>query len=111
MPNGEWNLSRFCNLKNTTIMGGFSKLLKYFIKTYSPNRIISYADRSWSEGNVYTKNGFTKISETRPDYKYLVNNQRIHKSRYRKSYTGISESDLDILKIYDCGKLKFEMVL
>ena len=66
MLNAEYNLSRFCNLLNTNVIGGASKLLNYFIKTYNPSRIISYADRSWSEGNLYYQLGFKLISESKP---------------------------------------------
>lgn len=38
----KFNLNRFCNILNTSIIGGTSKLLKYFIRNYTPSRIISY---------------------------------------------------------------------
>jgi hypothetical protein len=49
------------------------------------------------------------VSETEPDYKYLVKDKLIHKSRFRKSLTGISESKLEIPKVWNCGKMKFEI--
>lgn len=109
MNESEWNLNRFCNKKNTSVVGGASKLLKYFISKYEPIRIISYADRDWSKGDLYEKLGFNKISQSRPDYKYLVGDKRVHKSNFKKSITGISESELIIPKIWDCGKIKYEM--
>ena len=111
MELGGWNLNRFCNKLDTNVVGGASKLLKHFIKTYSPKRIISYADKDWSIGNLYETLGFKMVSETKPDYKYLVNGDRIHKSRYRKSFTGLSESKLNIPKIWDCGKIKYEKII
>ena len=39
----------------------------------------------------------------------MIGDQRVHKSRYRKSYTGVSESKLEIPKIWDCGKFKYEI--
>jgi hypothetical protein len=108
MGDGDWNLSRFCNKINTNVIGGASKLLNYFIKNWVVSRVISYADRDWSLGGLYENLGFMKVSESRPDYKYLVGGVRVHKSKYKKSVTGISESKLDIPKIWDCGKLKFE---
>ena len=111
MGDNEWNLSRFCNLLDTNVIGGASKLLKYFVKNYNPKRIISYADKDWSIGNLYFKLNFNLKYETKPDYKYLVGDKRIHKSRFRKSKTGISESNLDYNKIWDCGKMKFEFIL
>ena len=113
MKLGDWNLSRFCTKLNNSVIGGASKLLAFFIKEYIPNRIISYADKDWSVGEVYYKLGFNLVSESKPDYKYIVNSQRVHKSHYRKSKlnTTISESkhmiNLNIDRIYDCGNLKY----
>ncbi len=108
MKESEWNLSRFCNKLEVNVIGGASKLLNYFILNFNPNRIISYSDKDWSRGNLYKKLKFKKIYETRPDYKYLVDFKRIHKSNFKKSIIGISESKLEIPKIWDCGKIKFE---
>jgi hypothetical protein len=68
----EWNLSRFCNKLDYNIIGGASKLLKYFIKSIKSKRIISYADRDWSLGELYYKLGFDMLYETDPDYKYII---------------------------------------
>jgi len=115
MEEGGWNLSRFCNKLNTNIIGGASKLFKHFIKEYNPSRIVSYADKDWSVGNLYYKLGFENINESKPDYKYIVNKSRVHKSNFKKSIlkTELSESkqmDLNgVNKIWDCGKIKFEI--
>ena len=114
IPDNEWNLNRFCSSKNTNVVGGASKLFEHFIKNYKPSRVISYADRDWSIGNLYYKLGFKKIGESLPDYKYLVDGRRVHKSRYKKTKTKttLTESryaiENNMLKIYDCGKIKFE---
>ena len=115
MGEGGYNLNRFCNKLNTNVVGGASKLLTYFIKNYNPTRIVSYADKDWSIGQLYYTLGFNNISESKPDYKYIINNIRVHKSRYKKSKlnTSLTESQemikRDILKVYDCGKIKFEL--
>jgi hypothetical protein len=111
MNDNEYNISRFCNKLGTTVVGGASKILKYFIDVYNPSRIISYADKDWSSGSLYTKLGFIRMYDTSPDYRYIVKNELVHKSKYRKSYTGISESELNIPKIWNCGKIKFELDL
>lgn len=41
----------------------------------------------------------------------IINNKRVHKSRYRKSLTGLSESKLGLNKVWDCGKIKYEKIL
>jgi hypothetical protein len=111
MGDGEWNLSRFCNKLETSVTGGASKLLKYFIREMNPKRVISYADRDWSRGDLYKNLGFKTLYETKPDYKYLYKRERVHKSRFRKSRTGISESKLELPKVWDCGKIKFERLI
>jgi len=114
MMNNEWNLNRFCTLLNTTVIGGASKLLSYFIDTNKVTRIISYADIDWSIGNMYYKLGFNNTFESGPDYKYVINGRRVHKSGYKKSRlnTELTESmemkRRNIYRIYDCGKIKFE---
>jgi len=115
MEDGGWNLSRFCNKLDTNIIGGASKLLKYFIRDYKPTRIVSYADRDWSKGDLYYQLGFDNINESLPDYKYLVENKRVHKSNFKKSKlkSTLSESEyirsIGVEKVWDCGKIKFEM--
>lgn len=110
MNGNEWNLNRFCNKLGYNVIGGASKLLTYFIRNYDVKRIISYADKDWSLGNLYNRLGFSLIRESKPDYKYVVDNKRLHKSRFRKSRTNISESKLLIPKIWDCGKIKLEKI-
>ena len=55
---GEYELLRFCNKLNTNVVGGSSKLFKYFIKNYTFTEITTYADRSHSQGNLYKILGF-----------------------------------------------------
>jgi len=67
----EYEIIRFSSKLNTTVVGGFSKLLTYFERKYKPKNIISYANRRWSEGDVYEKTGFTKIRITPPGFRYF----------------------------------------
>lgn len=106
MSIGNWNMNRFCNKLNTTVVGGASKLLNYFIYKYKPERIISYSDKDWSTGTLYEKLKFTKISESSVDYKYLVDGKRVHKSNFK----GV-ENNISYPKIWDCGKIKWELLL
>lgn len=117
MKEGSWNLNRFCSKLETNVIGGASKLLNHFIKKYLPNRIISYADFDWSDGGLYFMLDFSLLSYSNPDYKYIINNIRTHKSNFKKSklkYEG-TENEWSISnglsKIWDCGKIKFERVL
>jgi hypothetical protein len=110
----EMELIRFCNLTNTNVVGGASKLLKYFAKVYQPKEIISYADRRWSQGKLYNNLGFEMIRITKPNYWYIMGNKRKHRFGFRKSILinkGYDETktereimlDRGIYRIYDCG--------
>jgi len=121
---GEYELIRFCNKLNYNVIGGASKLLKYFIKNIKPKKIISYCDLRWSNGNFYEKIGFKKNSITNPNYFYINTTLRIRENRfkYRKDVLikegfdkNKSESEImrgrDFIRIYDCGSIRFEMEL
>lgn len=118
-PN-EYELIRFSNKLNTNIIGGASKLLKYFIKTYEPKKLISYADLRWSTGNLYNELGFKFIHNSKPNYWYVTNDKRKHRYGYRKSIlikegydSNKSEHQImlerGIHRIYDCGNKLYEL--
>jgi hypothetical protein len=120
MEEGGWNLSRFCSKKNTSIIGGASKILKYFTSEYSPKRIISYADMDWSNGELYHILKFKLINTLKPDYKYIVDGKRLNKQSFTKSKlkkigfdVSLTEGDITknmgIEKVYNVGQLKFEL--
>ncbi len=115
---GEYELLRFCSKINYNIIGGANKLFKYFIDNYNPKEIITYADRSWSQGNLYEKLGFKFISKTEPNYYYIIDGIRHHRFNYRKNKLvkeGFDSSktehqimlDQNIYRVYDSGSLKF----
>lgn len=117
-----WELNRFCSKLDTSVIGVASKLLKYFTKNFEWTNIFSYADRRWSNGNLYQKLGFSSDGETGPNYWYISGSKRYHRFNFRKDVLksklkiydeNLSESELMILnkfdKIYDCGSYKFIM--
>lgn len=117
---GHWEMLRFCNKTNVSVVGGASKLFKFFVKNYNPKQIISYADRSHSTGDLYYKLGMEKISETEPNYYYIINGKRIHRFNYRKDIL-ISQGynpeksehqimlERKIYRIYNSGNFKFSI--
>ena len=119
LKDNEWNLSRFCNKINFNVIGAASKLLSYFIKNNTCDRIISYSDKSWSDGKLYYKLGFDIISESKINYKYIINNKRVNKQKFTKKKLKLSEKEtereymkkLRIPRVYDCGQLKFELLI
>ena len=74
--NIEYELLRFCNLKNTSVIGGASKLLKHFERVIDPKSLVSYAKRDWSQGKIYEKLGFVFKYNTEPSI-FWVDSKKI----------------------------------
>lgn len=118
--NNVYELVRFVS---DNVIGGADKLLKHFIRNYKPNKIISYADRRWSRGELYEKLGFNLINTTKPNYWYTKDfRTREHRFNYRKDILvskgfDINKTEREIMnelgyhRIYDCGSFKFELTL
>ena len=117
----EYELLRFCNKLNTNIIGGASRLIKYFIDKYNPSKIITYADRSISQGKLYETLGFSFISKTEPNYYYIIDGIRHHRFNFRKDILVKNGFDANktehqimlernIYRIYDSGNLKFSYI-
>lgn len=119
----SYELLRFCNKLNTNVVGGASKLLKYFERNYKPKEIISYADYRWSNGDLYEKLGFKFIHLSKPNYFYVnpKSCKRLNRFKFRKSELikeGYSKDKTErqimeergYLRIYDCGALKYQKI-
>jgi hypothetical protein len=115
---GTYELLRFCNKLNINVVGGASKLLRYFIKNYEVSEIISYSDNSRSNGNLYEKLGFTFFHDTVPNYYWVIDGIRKHRFNYRKDKLvsegyNINETEIEIMnnlgyyRIFDCGSKKW----
>jgi len=114
----EYELLRFCNKLNTNVIGGASKLFNYFINNYKPKEIVTFADRSHSNGNLYETLGFEFIHKTQPNYFYVIDSIRKHRFGFRKNVLveqgfdkNMTEHEImlsrKIYRIYDSGSLKY----
>lgn len=115
---GYFEMIRFCNKKNITVIGGASKLFKFFIKNYHPLSIVSYCDLSKYNGSIYNNLGFKLSHISNPNYYYIVSGIRKHRFNFRKDKLiklGMDEnkseielmSDLGYIRIFDCGSQKW----
>ena len=116
----KYELLRFCNKINTHVSGGASKLFSYFVKNYDPQEIISYADKRWSNGNLYGVLGFELYNESKPSYYYVIGDKRVYRYNLRKNIlvekfncpTDKTEKEFCFeqkwYRIYDCGCLCFK---
>lgn len=118
--NFDWELIRYATSKH--VIGGAGKLLAYFRKTFVGS-IITYANRCWSQGNMYEKLGFKLIGTSKPSYFYsnkhkIVSRYQTQKSKLQKLLgdkydPAKTESEnmenSGFYKIYDCGNLIYVM--
>lgn len=114
----EYELIRFCNKLNTTVVGGASKLFNEFIKEYVPKSVLSYCDLSWGTGGLYKKLGFNYEGDTKPNYFYVINEKKESRINYQKHKLvkqgydpNLTESqimnNLGYYRIYNCGNGKY----
>jgi hypothetical protein len=118
--NFDWELMRFCNKKYINVVGGFSKLLKNFRESWKGS-IITYADTTYSNGDLYRKNGFTFGKYNDPSYFYCKNGfeslsrQSAQKSKLKKllkNYNPDLTEEQNMynhnwFKVWRCGTAQF----
>lgn len=114
----EYELIRFCNKINFSVIGAASKLFSYFIKTNNIQEIISYADISLFEGELYNKLGFIKSHLSKPNYFWIVDGIRKHRFNYNKQKLikegfDPNKTEVEIMhergcyRIFSCGQEKW----
>lgn len=120
----DYLLARYAT--SSRVVGGHSKLVSWFENNYVYSSLITFADLSMSDGNLYRTTGWEEDAYLDPDYSYVVRvgstrSVREHKINYRKKRfkedpslkyeEGLTETQLAALnglyRIYDCGKIRF----
>ena len=119
-------LDRYCT--SSTVVGGFSKLLKHAKALFTQDgfdRIVTFADREVSDGNLYESTGFVTDSYLKPDYRYVRDDKRYHKFGFRLKrfkndpelfyQEGLTEYELaqanELVRVWDYGKIKYILPL
>ena len=112
----DWEINRFASKLGYTVRGGASKLFSRFLKDHSPEKVISYADLRWGNGNVYSNLGFRLSGIAIPGYWYFHPNEmkRYHRFALRKTPNDPTDkTEWEIRqeqgwnRIWDCGHAKW----
>lgn len=120
-----YELVRFCNRLNTSVVGGASKLFKYFLNTYHPQRIRSFSDRAHTVGSLYSLLGFEYVHESDPGYVWVdwktdvavsrINAQKQNIKLFLKDDSiDLSRTEVEIMvehgfvQVYDSGTILWE---
>lgn len=104
----DYELYRFCTKINYNLPGAASKLLKYFENNHNPESILSYANRRWSQGNLYDNLNFTHLYNTAPDYFYFKYNNLKEVFRREKFQ---KHKLKDILEIFDSNLTEYQNMI
>lgn len=116
---GVVELSRYASTGPTP--GALGKM----VKALPYGRVVTFADRTVSDGSLYQASGWTHEAELPPDYSYLSQGRRCHKFGYRlKRFRedpdlifeeGATERELadlnGLLRIWDAGKGRYAINL
>jgi hypothetical protein len=116
-----FELIRFCNKLDHTVVGGFSRLLSAYLNEHNSD-LVSYADRTYSKGSVYRQHGFELERTNPPSYYYvdktfscryprtMFTKQHIQ-TRFGVTNTDYSEKELmqrlGFRRVWDCGTMTF----
>ena len=117
----QYELVRFCQKNNISIIGGAERIFKYFVETYKPDTIISYCNLDKFIGSVYFRLGFKYLGLTEPGYVWVNSSKNKILTRYKTQKHKLIEQglgtneqtesemmeSLDFLRIYNSGNLKF----
>ena len=100
----SWEIIRGCPASNNIVVGGISKLFKYFLKIYQPHSVFSYCDFNKFDGNGYDKLGWTLVGYTGPDMSWVLPNMIVVK-RNPSKHKQLKE--ISIGNIYGSGSKKY----
>lgn len=108
-------IARLCTKKNTLVVGGFSRLIKYVIEWCKENnikKIITYSDCRYSWGKTYQKYGFSFVRHAYPDYYYTDWINRFNRFKFRAK-NGSTERQIarenGVYRIYGPGHYRWEL--
>lgn len=100
----DWELSRFCSLRDTSVSGGASKLFKYFLTHYEGS-IVSYSNIARTRGELYRILGFEFAGITKPDYVWVHPESLKVLTRYQTQMKNEIQTmtERGYLRVFGCG--------
>lgn len=114
-------LDRLCFRNELHVVGGTEKLMKAAIswaKSNNYNKITSFSNNRYTNGDVYQRNGFYKEAELVPDYSYMLKTDfsvGFSKQSQKKNLVecppelteGEWAKERGLEQIWDCGKVRW----
>lgn len=100
-----WELSRFCCLQDTSVVGAAGKLFNYFVRKYLKNNetVLSYSDIAKGRGGLYKTLGFHLLYRTKPNYVWCKNRKILTRYQCQMKNEVQVMTERGYYKIYNCG--------
>lgn len=83
-PTFEYELIRYASAVGCCVVGGLSKLLTAAKTKLNFKKLLTYADRRYSNSNAYLAVGFKPIGTTKPNYCYVRGNKTFSRQTFQK---------------------------
>jgi hypothetical protein len=105
-PIAEWEIKREICKEGYSVVGGKSKVFKYFVRNYNPQSVVSYVDRAKFTGKSYQIMGFKLDHINGARYDWVHRGDKTFKKRQPKIYKKMMElyKEGKVYRIYDAGR-------
>lgn len=116
----EYELIRYASLCGWCVRGAASKIFSHFVSITEPKSVLSYADRRYSNGNLYKTLGFSLLSISDPGYAYVKGSNLYRRQVFQKhklknilpTYDNMLPESVNMFnngyrRIWDAGNWKF----
>ena len=107
----SFELLRTCHKNGLIVVGGLSKLIRHFEKSFSPGDIMTYVDKDWSDGQSYLLLGFRLAGEL-PPQEFWIDSRTLLRYTYFDLPNEFASMDPDtrrakgLHRLYNSGSLK-----
>ena len=101
----EWEIIRGATKLGYTVVGGASKIWKYFIENYNPKNCVYYIDYNYFNGNSLKNLPQMQYIKTQPSFKNYWVKERVVKNRepHRNAEIKLLYKKGDVIPIYNAG--------
>lgn len=98
----DWELSRFCSLSGTNVVGGATKLFKHFLKN-NEGSVISYSNFTKTKGTLYGILGFKFVRLSEPNYVWTNGHDVLTRYQTQTKNEIETMTSKGYYRIFDCG--------
>lgn len=100
----HYEISRFCHKLGCQVVGGFSRLIKHFLRNHDVELLTTFIDRRYGAGDYLGALGF-EFKNCSPSFCWTNTTECVHRLRFR----GNSGYSKGFIKLWDCGQARYDL--